>query len=210
MAEYFSVDKLYHGYIQTGYVRSYGTLDEFFSQYAPPYTGPVPDHYYTVYGSYLSTYETTGGHHYRETYVPGSCDCIESQIDSSLFQHEPIQTWAEPGKGAQSDQTIMGQFGAVFGGETTYEASDIPGTASVPTPFTSIQYQVDFSPYQFFGIAGGFGAQTTNYSGNVVSPNVCNLNWRWDYNRGLIPSNEYDIWTSRSGIYTDGSCPAGS
>ena len=54
----------------------------------------------------MSTYSTTGGHLYREQYQ-ASCTCIESMVDSDIFQSEQIQNWAIPDGPAESNQTMI-------------------------------------------------------------------------------------------------------
>src|ERR1700722_706061 len=168
------------GYIQSGYVRSYGGSDEFFAQ--KQYLG---GNLTTVYGATLSSYGQN--HHYWVDCTPsGTCTTLSAIIDSDVFMTLPISDFY---------MGIKYLFPEAFS-EQGYLSSDVPGTASSPLTFSEIQYQL---PSGSFTTSLGT-EHYENDSGTLSSD--CNLEHRWGAD-SAVSSNTFHVWEPTP---SNGSC----
>lgn len=112
-----------NGWIQSGLERGYGTNVRHFSQAYNPGTA----YFQTVYGSFFPYGQN---HQYWQQYDP-ACGCVHSNVDVTRFINTPFNPfghWNQP-------------FSIQLFGETAYRESDILGSPTAKTRFSSIQVQ---------------------------------------------------------------------
>jgi len=114
------------GWAQTGFIRWYGSDIHAFSQssYTDPSTGDL------VLSTSYSAVITTGNTKQYSDYYDSTCSCLQLLVDTTTFAStswNPYTYWGTP-------------FSTQYSGEAAYLASDMPGNATTPTPFTKLHY----------------------------------------------------------------------
>lgn len=110
------------GWAQAGYLRWYGSSIVFFAQQSSGHT------LNTKYGTSALA---TGSTYFYYNKWDSTCLCMENIIERTLYLKStwnPWTAWTTP-------------FSPQFTGEAAYLASDLSGTASAPTSYTSISGQ---------------------------------------------------------------------
>ena len=168
------------GWLQSGYIRSYGTADKFFSQALLANSS-----IYDAFGSgWLSSYGQN--HQYWQNYQIATLK-MRSLVDSSIFLQYPQTDWNASGRAYWVPEANS---------ESEYLSSDVPGTSSSPTAMTSIQYEANDGTGNFQSTALG-PLTLTNSSGSGAGD--CQLSDRWGESSS-ISSNQFNIWTALSGV----------
>lgn len=153
-----------HGWLQSGFIRAYGQALIDVSQFYNPhfYGGPV-----TIFGAQRNAGEV---HRYWQQYYPDAQGEFHSNVDTTRLINTStgVLTYGWSG------------FSQQFFGEAHYRESDMPGGATYPTSFSSLQVQnavASFIPIPSPFLAGS----------NIDNPA------RWSY--APTSSTSFGIWT---------------
>lgn len=112
-----------NGWVQSGFERSYGGSIHHFAQ-----TYNASNSLQTTYGTVVPGIGST--HSYRETWY-NACLCVKAFVDGQVSlasNFNPFGVWVQP-------------FTPQYLGETRYRESDIAGTSSAPTYYSSESIQ---------------------------------------------------------------------